>query len=147
MEQSLCGPQNIWGMEAKDSLEDSIRPSMTLLSGSQARDVTLGTLSVNTRGLPCLTNQTYMYDQLSDSALLARWLPAYIQSTKSMNRLVWLEKRRVELAVMSKTGLAVDDSTRMEVKRRDLESVLREERRAQNQHLKCIYFLLKTQKP
>ena len=82
MEQSLCGPQNIWGMEAKDSLEDSIRPSMTLLSGSQARDVTLGTLSVNTRGLPCLTNQTYMYDQLSDSALLARWLPDYIQSTK-----------------------------------------------------------------
>ena len=92
MEQSLCGPQNIWGMEAIDSLEDSIRPSMTLLSGSQARDVTLGTLSVNTRGLPCLTNQTYMYDQLSDSALLARWLPAYIQSTKSMNRLVWLGK-------------------------------------------------------
>lgn len=101
MEQSLCGPQNIWGMEAIDSLEDSIRPSMTLLSGSQARDVTLGTLSVNTRGLPCLTNQTYMYDQLSDSALLA--------------------------AVMSKTGLAVNDSTRMEVKRRDLESVLRAE--------------------
>ena len=55
---------------------------MTLLSGSQARDVTLETLSVNTRGLPCLTNQTYMYDQLSDSALLARWLPDYIQSTK-----------------------------------------------------------------
>lgn len=44
-----------------------------------------------------------------------------------MNRLVWLGKRRVELAVMSKTGLAVDDSTRMEVKRRDLENVLREE--------------------
>ena len=64
-----------------------------------------------------------------------------------MNRQVWLGKRRVELAVMSKTGLAVDDSTRMEVKRRDLESVLREERRAQNQHLKCIYVLLKTQKP
>lgn len=82
MEQNLCGPKNIWGMEAKDSLEDCIRPSMTLLSGSQARDVTLGTLSVNTRGLPCLTNQTYMYDQLSDSALLARWLPDYIQSTK-----------------------------------------------------------------
>ena len=50
-------------------------------------------------------------------------------------------------AVMSKTGLAVDDSTRMEVKRRDLESVLRAESRAQNQLLKCIYFLLKTQKP
>lgn len=30
-------------------------------------------------------------------------------------------------AVMSKNGLAVDDSTRMEVKRRDLESVLRAE--------------------
>ena len=28
---------------------------------------------------------------------------------------------------MSKTGLAVNDSTRMEVKRRDLESVLRAE--------------------
>lgn len=28
---------------------------------------------------------------------------------------------------MSKNGLAVDDSTRMEVKRRDLESVLRAE--------------------